>query len=117
MVSNAETDRKNPAPDGYFIRLLKLNGPEWPYLIMGAVGSILSGFISPTFAIVMSNMIEVFYYKNSSAMERKIKEFVFIYIGIGVYAVVAYLIQHYFFTIMGENLTTRVRRMMLAGNN
>ncbi|KAG7016143.1 ABC transporter B family member 19 [Cucurbita argyrosperma subsp. argyrosperma] len=114
MVSNAETDRKNPAPDGYFIRLLKLNGPEWPYLIMGAVGSILSGFISPTFAIVMSNMIEVFYYKNSSAMERKIKEFVFIYIGIGVYAVVAYLIQHYFFTIMGENLTTRVRRMMLA---
>uniref|UniRef100_A0A9I9DPG3 ABC transporter B family member 19 n=1 Tax=Cucumis melo TaxID=3656 RepID=A0A9I9DPG3_CUCME len=114
MVSNAETDRKNPAPDGYFLRLLKLNGPEWPYSIMGAVGSVLSGFISPTFAIVMSNMIEVFYYRNSSAMERKIKEFVFIYIGIGVYAVVAYLIQHYFFTIMGENLTTRVRRMMLA---
>ncbi|KAL0431706.1 UNVERIFIED_CONTAM: ABC transporter B family member 19 [Sesamum radiatum] len=54
MVSNAETDRKNPAPAGYFCRLLKLNAPEWPYSIMGAIG------------------------------------------------------------IMGENLTTRVRRMMLA---
>ncbi|CBI22189.3 unnamed protein product, partial [Vitis vinifera] len=32
----------------------------------------------------------------------------------GLYAVIAYLIQHYFFSIMGENLTTRVRRMMLA---
>ncbi|KAJ6421660.1 hypothetical protein OIU84_028940 [Salix udensis] len=114
MISNAETDRKNPAPDGYFFRLLKLNAPEWPYSIMGAIGSVLSGFIGPTFAIVMSNMIEVFYYRNPTSMERKTKEYVFIYIGAGLYAVVAYLIQHYFFSIMGENLTTRVRRMMLA---
>ncbi|KAF9663718.1 hypothetical protein SADUNF_Sadunf17G0081200 [Salix dunnii] len=114
MISNAETDRKNPAPDGYFCRLLKLNAPEWPYSIMGAIGSVLSGFIGPTFAIVMSNMIEVFYYRNPASMERKTKEYVFIYIGAGIYAVVAYLIQHYFFSIMGENLTTRVRRMMLA---
>ncbi|CAL1357783.1 unnamed protein product [Linum trigynum] len=114
MVSNAETDRKNPAPKGYFFRLLYLNAPEWPYSVMGAVGSVLSGFIGPTFAIVMSNMIEVFYYTNPQSMERKTKEYVFIYIGAGLYAVVAYLIQHYFFSIMGENLTTRVRRMMLA---
>ncbi|KAL8044043.1 hypothetical protein ABFX02_08G021700 [Erythranthe guttata] len=114
MVSNAETERKNPAPSGYFCRLLTLNAPEWPYSIMGAVGSILSGFIGPTFAIVMSNMIEVFYYQNPADMERKTKEYVFIYIGAGIYAVIAYLIQHYFFSIMGENLTTRVRRMMLA---
>ncbi|KAK6153012.1 hypothetical protein DH2020_012651 [Rehmannia glutinosa] len=114
MVSNAETERKNPAPAGYFFRLLKLNAPEWPYSIMGAIGSVLSGFIGPTFALVMSNMIEVFYYTNQAAMETKTKEYVFIYIGAGIYAVVAYLIQHYFFSIMGENLTTRVRRMMLA---
>ncbi|GAU41072.1 hypothetical protein TSUD_284420 [Trifolium subterraneum] len=114
MISNAETDKKNPAPDGYFFRLLKMNAPEWPYSIMGAVGSILSGFIGPTFAIVMSNMIEVFYYRNYASMEKKTKEYVFIYIGAGIYAVGAYLIQHYFFSIMGENLTTRVRRMMLA---
>ncbi|KAM7279225.1 hypothetical protein ACFE04_006359 [Oxalis oulophora] len=114
MISNAETDKKNPAPSGYFLRLLKLNAPEWPYSIMGAIGSVLSGFIGPTFAIVMSNMIEVFYYSNTASMERKTKEYVFVYIGAGLYAVVAYLIQHYFFSIMGENLTTRVRRMMLA---
>ncbi|KAL4581746.1 hypothetical protein LXL04_006274 [Taraxacum kok-saghyz] len=114
MISNAETDRKNGAPSGYFFRLLKMNAPEWPYSIMGAVGSILSGFIGPTFAIVMSNMIEVFYFDNPARMERKTKEYVFIYVGAGLYAVVAYLIQHYFFSIMGENLTTRVRRMMLS---
>ncbi|CAI9758648.1 unnamed protein product [Fraxinus pennsylvanica] len=114
MVSNTEADRKNPAPHGYFCQLLKLNAPEWPYSVMGAIGSVLSGFIGPTFAIVMSNMIEVFYYTNPAAMVRKTKEYVFIYIGAGLYAVVAYLIQHYFFSIMGENLTTRVRRMMLA---
>ncbi|KAJ6843704.1 ABC transporter B family member 19-like [Iris pallida] len=114
MVSNADKDRRYPAPDGYFCRLLKLNAPERPYAILGAVGSILSGFIGPTFAFVMSNMIEVFYYRDPNAMERKTREFVFIYIGAGLYAVVAYLVQHYFFSIMGENLTTRVRRMMLS---
>ncbi|XP_010937072.1 ABC transporter B family member 19 [Elaeis guineensis] len=114
MVSNADNDRKYPAPRGYFFKLLKLNAPEWPYSILGAVGSVLSGFIGPTFAIVMSNMIEVFYYRDPNAMERKTREYVFIYIGTGLYAVVAYLVQHYFFSIMGENLTTRVRRMMLA---
>ncbi|KAH6827899.1 ATP binding cassette subfamily B19 [Perilla frutescens var. hirtella] len=114
MVSNAESDRKNRAPSGYFCRLLKLNAPEWPYSIMGAIGSVLTGFIGPTFALAMSNMIEVFYYPNPAAMERKTKEYVFVYIGAGVYAVIAYLLQHYFFSIMGENLTTRVRRMMLA---
>ncbi|KAG2572561.1 ABC transporter B family member 19-like [Panicum virgatum] len=114
MVSNADNDRKYPAPRGYFFKLLKLNAPEWPYTILGAIGSILSGFIGPTFAIVMSNMIEVFYYRNPSKMESKTREYVFIYIGTGLYAVVAYLVQHYFFSIMGENLTTRVRRMMLA---
>ncbi|KAG2316364.1 hypothetical protein Bca52824_019486 [Brassica carinata] len=114
MISNAESDRKTRAPQNYFYRLLKLNAPEWPYSIMGAVGSVLSGFIGPTFAIVMSNMIEVFYYTDYVSMERKTKEYVFIYIGAGIYAVIAYLIQHYFFSIMGENLTTRVRRMMLS---
>ncbi|KAE9590370.1 hypothetical protein Lal_00027978 [Lupinus albus] len=114
VISNGETDKKNRAPEGYFFRLLKLNAPEWPYSIMGAIGSVLSGLIGPTFAIVMSNMIEVFYYSNYASMERKTKEYVFVYIGVGLYAVFAYLIQHYFFSIMGENLTTRVRRMMLA---
>ncbi|WOL17145.1 ABC transporter B family member 19 [Canna indica] len=114
MVSNADNVRKYPAPRGYFFKLLKLNAPEWPYTIMGAIGSVLSGFIGPTFAIVMSNMIEVFYYRDPNAMERKTREYVFIYIGTGLYAVVAYLVQHYFFSIMGENLTTRVRRMMLS---
>lgn len=33
MISNAECNRKNQAPDGYFFKLLKLNAPEWPYSI------------------------------------------------------------------------------------
>ncbi|KAJ3677350.1 hypothetical protein LUZ60_003074 [Juncus effusus] len=114
MVSAADHDKKYPAPRGYFIKLLKLNAPEWPYAVLGAFGSVLSGFIGPTFAIVMACMIEVFYYRDANEMERKTKEYVFIYIGTGVYAVGAYLVQHYFFSIMGENLTTRVRRMMLS---
>ncbi|KAG8066441.1 hypothetical protein GUJ93_ZPchr0004g40415 [Zizania palustris] len=114
MISNADNDRKYPAPRGYFFKLLKLNAPEWPYAVLGAIGSVFSGFIGPTFAIVMGEMLDVFYYRDPNEMEKKTKLYVFIYIGTGLYAVVAYLVQHYFFSIMGENLTTRVRRMMLS---
>ncbi|KAG2569204.1 hypothetical protein PVAP13_7NG371700 [Panicum virgatum] len=107
MISNADNDRKYPAPRGYFLKLLKLNAPEWPYAVLGAIGSVLSGFIGPTFAIVMGEMLDVFYYRDPNEMEKKTKLYVFIYIGTGIYAVVAYLVQHYFFSIMGENLTTR----------
>ncbi|XP_072971431.1 ABC transporter B family member 19-like isoform X2 [Typha angustifolia] len=114
MICSADNDKKNPAPHGYFLKLLKLNAPEWPYTILGAIGSVLSGFITPTFAFVMGNMIDVFYYRDPNEMEGKTREYVFIYIATGFYAVVAYLVQHYFFSITGENLITRVRRMMLA---
>ncbi|VAH38073.1 unnamed protein product [Triticum turgidum subsp. durum] len=114
MISSADNSLKYPAPRGYFFKLLKLNGPEWPYAVLGAIGSVLSGFIGPTFAIVMGEMLDVFYYQDPVEMEKKTKLYVFIYIGTGIYAVVAYLVQHYFFSIMGENLTTRVRRMMLS---
>ncbi|KAG5527475.1 hypothetical protein RHGRI_028388 [Rhododendron griersonianum] len=114
ILSNVKTEKKNPAPHGYFCRLLKLNAPEWPYSIMGAVGSILYGFVNPTISVVLSSLIEVFYYRNHASMERKTKEYVIIFLGTGLYAVVAYFIQHYFFNIMGENLGTRVRRMMFA---
>ncbi|XP_058188307.1 ABC transporter B family member 19-like isoform X2 [Rhododendron vialii] len=114
LVSNLQTERKNPGLYGYLCRLLKLNAPEWPYSIMGVVGSILCGFISPTVSIAMSNIFVVFYKKNYAVMERKTNEYVMIFIGTGLYAVVAYFIQYYSFGIMGENLTTRVRRMMLA---
>ncbi|KAE9449262.1 hypothetical protein C3L33_18834, partial [Rhododendron williamsianum] len=115
IVSNVKTERKSPTPQGYFCRLLKLNAPEWPYSIMGAVGSILCGFVSPTISIALSSMVGVFYYSNHASMERKTKEYVILFLGTGLYTVVAYIIQHYFFNIMGENLATRVRRMMLAG--
>ncbi|XP_057835072.2 ABC transporter B family member 19 [Cryptomeria japonica] len=114
MISNADANKINPPPRGSYFRLLKLNAPELPFALLGSVGSIFSGLIGPTFAIVMSNMIEVFYYTDDKEMERKTKTYVFIYIGAGLYAIVAYLSQHYFFGIVGENLTTRVRKMMLS---
>lgn len=114
MISNADTSKIDPPAQGSFFRLLKLNTPEWPYALLGAAGSIFSGLIGPTFAVIMSNMLEVFYYTDKEEMQRKTKEYVFIYIGSGLYAVVAYLCQHYFFSIMGENLTSRVRMMMLS---
>ena len=117
MVSNADADKKESAQQNYFLHLLKLNAPEWPYIVMGVVGSILSGIVLPTFALMMGNLIEVFFSSNYATMEKKTMDFSFIFTGTGIYCVIAYLIHHYVFNVMGEALTTRIRKMMLAGTN
>uniref|UniRef100_A0A166DZW5 ABC transporter domain-containing protein n=1 Tax=Daucus carota subsp. sativus TaxID=79200 RepID=A0A166DZW5_DAUCS len=57
-VVDTDADKKESAQQNYFLRLLKLNAPEWPYIVMGVVGSILSGIVLPTFALMMGNLIE-----------------------------------------------------------
>lgn len=108
MIANAGTRNIGPPTQGFFFRLLKLNTPEWPYALLGTIGSVFSGLIGPMFSIIMRNMFEVFYSIDKKHMQRKTKEYVFIYIRSGFYVVVSYLCQCYFFSIMGKNLIARL---------
>lgn len=45
--------------DTSVFQLLKLNAPEWPYLTLGILGSIVMGFSMPIFAILFGDIIGV----------------------------------------------------------
>ena len=45
-----------PAP---FTKVLKLNFPEWPYLIGGSIGGIIYGLLPLAFAVVLSEILTV----------------------------------------------------------
>ncbi|KAI5080031.1 hypothetical protein GOP47_0005510 [Adiantum capillus-veneris] len=99
---------------GSFWRLMKLNAPELPYALLGSVGSILAGIVNPIFALVISGLLEVYYDTDSDQMKKDIQKYVLIFVGIGVVTVGIYLLQHYFFGVVGENLTARVRELMFG---
>ncbi|KAJ7294789.1 hypothetical protein O6H91_11G093700 [Diphasiastrum complanatum] len=124
-------DKPSMAPDGsikkavranikikttksYTWRLMKINAPEWPYGLMGTIGAILAGLINPIYAILMGQILHVYYDPDHGRMQREIQKSALIFSGVGVLGSLFLFTMHYFFGIIGENLTKRVREMMLA---
>ncbi|KAK2982276.1 hypothetical protein RJ640_020828 [Escallonia rubra] len=92
--------------------LVKLNSPEWPYAVLGSVGAILAGMEAPLFALGITYILTAFYSNDDLQIKRDTQRASLIFVGIALVTIPIYLLQHYFYTLMGERLTTRVRLLM-----
>lgn len=98
-----------------FWRLLKLNRPEWPYAVLGTLGAIMAGVETPFFALAISQVLITFYSPDKLHIKNEVRRIALIFSGAAVATVLIYLLQHYFYTLMGERLTRRIREMMFSG--
>ncbi|XP_058218120.1 ABC transporter B family member 13-like isoform X2 [Rhododendron vialii] len=94
--------------------LVKLNAPEWPYAMLGSVGAILAGMEAPLFALGITYILTAFYSPDSAQIKQEVQHVSLIFLGGALITVPIYLLQHYYFTLMGERLTTRVRLSMFS---
>ncbi|CAL1411420.1 unnamed protein product [Linum trigynum] len=94
--------------------LMKLNAPEWPYAVLGSLGAILTGVQVPLFVLGLSHIFNAYYLPDLSEMREVVNTVVIIFVVAGVVTVPIYLLQHYFYTVMGENITSRVRLSMFS---
>ncbi|GMP84921.1 hypothetical protein CsSME_00038263 [Camellia sinensis var. sinensis] len=97
-----------------FWRLAKMNSPEWAYALFGSIGSIVCGSLSAFFAYVLSAVLSVYYNPNHAYMIREIGKYCYLLIGVSSAALIFNTLQHFFWDVVGENLTKRVREKMLA---
>ncbi|KAK9061412.1 hypothetical protein SSX86_018593 [Deinandra increscens subsp. villosa] len=97
-----------------FWRLAKMNSPEWTYALIGSVGSVICGSLSAFFAYVLSAVLSVYYNQDHAYMIREIGKYCYLLIGVSSAALIFNTLQHYFWDVVGENLTKRVREKMLA---
>ncbi|KAI3799535.1 hypothetical protein L1987_34834 [Smallanthus sonchifolius] len=97
-----------------FWRLAKMNSPEWTYALIGSVGSVICGSLSAFFAYVLSAVLSVYYNPDHAYMIREIGKYCYLLIGVSSAALIFNTLQHYFWDVVGENLTKRVREKMLA---
>lgn len=102
-------------PDPSLWQLVKLNAPEWPFAVLGSVGAILAGMEAPLFALGITHILTAFYSGNNAQIKREVEQISFIFIGVAILTIFIYLLQHYFYTLMGERLTTRIRLLMFSG--
>ncbi|KAG9153943.1 hypothetical protein Leryth_022985 [Lithospermum erythrorhizon] len=96
-----------------FLRLAKMNSPEWSYALIGSIGSVVCGSLSAFFAYVLSAVLSVYYNPDHAYMIREIGKYCYLLIGVSSAALIFNTLQHFFWDVVGENLTKRVREKMI----
>ncbi|XP_074620270.1 ATP-dependent translocase ABCB1-like [Acropora palmata] len=100
-----------PAP---FLRTLKLNKPELPYLVSGSIAATINGLFPFAFAMVLSEILSVFSLNDNEKMKKESEFWSLMFLAIGAASFLAQLMQGAMFAKSGELLTARLRRMTFA---
>lgn len=112
--ANKDSKISNSSPPSIW-ELLKLNAPEWPYAVLGSMGAILAGIQAPLFALGITHVLSAFY-SHHSQIKEEVHHVAFMFVGVAILTIPIYLLQHYFYTLMGERLTARVRLLLFSGS-
>ena len=94
-----------------FKKLLKLNSPELPYIIVGVICSTGFGLVNIAFAILFGDVFTVFVEEPDEGRKRA-QIIALEYGGVALFTLLVLLGQGVMFTIAGERLTQRVRILM-----
>ncbi|KAL2944676.1 ABC transporter B family member 13 [Bienertia sinuspersici] len=94
--------------------LIKLNKPEWRYAVLGSIGAMLTGMQVPLFALGIANMLTAFYSNADAEIKHNVQVTAFLFLMVAAITVPIYLLQHYFYTVMGERITSRMRSSVFS---
>ncbi|XP_073253012.1 ATP-dependent translocase ABCB1-like isoform X5 [Porites lutea] len=97
-----------PAP---FIRILKLNTPEWPYIFFGSFAAIINGLLPLAFALLLSELLTVFTSRDAQKIKKESEFWSLMYVAVGITSFFTHFIQTVMFAKSGELLTLRLRKM------
>lgn len=56
VIEDAE---EAPPPPVSMLNILKKNKPEWPFIVVGSLGSIVIGFAMPIFGVLFGDILGV----------------------------------------------------------
>ncbi|KAI4873021.1 hypothetical protein NFI96_023271 [Prochilodus magdalenae] len=109
--SKAEKKKKKEekGPEVPFSKILALNKPEWPYVMVGTVASFVGGAVYPCVGILFAKIIGVFAEPDAEIKRQKTLMFSLLFLLVGAVAFITYFFQGYMFGKSGEILTMRLR--------
>ncbi|XP_054264995.1 multidrug resistance protein homolog 49-like isoform X1 [Macrosteles quadrilineatus] len=108
-----ETEKKEDLPEeDYNVPLLKivgLNKPEWPYVLLGSVFSFLNGCISPVSAVFFGDMFWAYSSPDDSVILSAGNLYALSFVVLGIFAFICVFLQFSSLTLAGVRMTTRLR--------
>ncbi|KAL0321962.1 UNVERIFIED_CONTAM: ABC transporter B family member 20 [Sesamum calycinum] len=113
-MAKKETERTSREEPSLW-RLVELSLAEWLYAVLGSTGAAVFGSFNPVLAYVIALIVTAYYRTDEKHhIRQEIDRWCLIIAGMGLVTVVANFLQHFYFGIMGEKMTERVRRMMFS---
>ncbi|CAF1001736.1 unnamed protein product [Adineta steineri] len=88
-----EINEKKKVRKNVSLQLLRMNKPEWIFILFGCIGCICNGVTQPTMGIVLSKLTAVFQECDKDSRNRKILLYNLIFIGFGIICFIATFIQ------------------------
>ncbi|XP_057873541.1 ABC transporter B family member 20 isoform X2 [Cryptomeria japonica] len=95
-------------------RLAELSFPEWLYALLGSIGAAIFGSFNPLLAYILVQVAEAYSEKSGRHLRHEVNKWCLVISCMGLVTVIANFLQHFYFGIMGEKMTERVRRMMFS---
>ncbi|XP_069770399.1 ATP-dependent translocase ABCB1 isoform X2 [Narcine bancroftii] len=98
-------------PDVSFLKVLRLNKTEWPYLLVGTFCATINGILQPAFALIFSEIIGVFAHPDKDVIRRESTLYSLLFLALGGISFITFFLQGFTFGHSGEKLTMRLRSM------
>uniref|UniRef100_A0A8C8FDU0 ATP-binding cassette, sub-family B (MDR/TAP), member 4 n=1 Tax=Oncorhynchus tshawytscha TaxID=74940 RepID=A0A8C8FDU0_ONCTS len=98
-------------PPVSFLKVLKLNLPEWPYMVVGVICATINGGMQPLFAVIFSKIIAVFAEQDQELVRQRSSFYSIMFALIGVVSFITMFLQGFCFGKAGEILTMKLRLM------
>ena len=111
-ASKKKKKRRFRAP--FIFRILKLNAPEWYWIVLGAISSLAYGAIQPLFALFFAKIYGLFAEPNLDEQKRLTSLYAAIIFVIGVAGGITQFLSSLGFSKSGEALTMRMRKLTFA---
>ncbi|KAJ3036334.1 Multidrug resistance protein 1 [Rhizophlyctis rosea] len=106
-------ERKEKAHGDFLGRVVRMMKPEWNLLFIGCLGATVAGCIFPVFGFTLASIITTLVtdpHDNPGPMSGA-NLYAFIFVVIGLAALVSFFTQVFSFEAAGARLTKRLRRM------
>ncbi|CAF3586174.1 unnamed protein product [Adineta steineri] len=95
-------------------QILKFNIPEWHWILIGRIASLLFGVIQPALAYLFTGIYGSFAESNEDKQKRLMNMLNFSIFFAGVVGALCQIILNFSFGKSGEELTVRMRRLTFA---
>ncbi|XP_077454039.1 phosphatidylcholine translocator ABCB4-like [Stigmatopora argus] len=110
LVDSKDSKEENEdVPPVSFLKVMRFNLPEWPYILVGTICASINGAMQPLFAVIFSKIITVFAEPDLNVVQRKSNFLSLLFALIGVVSFVTMFLQGYCFGKSGEILTMKMR--------